>query len=75
MLHAVFSHILSLNPCSNGIDSLTMDCIAETCKGRSVLILVLMEYALGLSMLWVRTITLTSLNPCFNGIWSRRQSL
>ena len=57
-----------LNPCSNGIWSLTKP---ESVRGtvRKVLILVLMEYGLWRSG-WFGVTALGSLNPCSNGIWS-----
>ena len=36
-----------------------------------VLILVVMEYGLRLSKIKLKRITMTSLNPCCNGIWSQ----
>ena len=60
----------SLNPCFNGIWSRTTYELAD-CKGRAVLILVLMEYGLGLHPLMFNQSCGCGLNPCFNGIWSR----
>ena len=57
-----------LNPCSNGICSLTFYRVTGMLYAASVLILVLMEYAL-----WRSLLTLwfpTCLNPCSNGICS-----
>ena len=63
----------SLNPCSNGICSTSMD-IKALVRDISVLILVLMEYALRVwhkqNLLSVRR----SLNPCSNGICSTRHN-
>ena len=57
-----------LNPCSNGIWSLTIFFFWSE-ESRSVLILVLMEY--GLWHEWrTRGIWKIGLNPCSNGIWS-----
>ena len=59
-----------LNPCSNGIWSLTPQSTPSTFIGKIVLILVLMEY--GLWLIYCATIIFSSisLNPCSNGIWS-----
>ena len=40
---------------------------------QQILILVLMEYGLGATMASVSVVTRRCLNPCFNGIWSRRE--
>ena len=59
---------LSLNPCCNGIYS--MSCIFEM-KTLEVLILVVMEYTQwGLSH--YQRVQQGSLNPCCNGIYSMR---
>ena len=44
-------------------------------NGQSVLILVLMEYGLGLSKPSHLMVQVACLNPCFNGIWSRTKQL
>ena len=58
-----------LNPCSNGIWSLTCRscCSSDCCV---VLILVLMEYGLWLYRTSDKQTHVTRLNPCSNGIWS-----
>ena len=58
-----------LNPCSNGICSLTFDCIANK-VAIYVLILVLMEYALWQRQLLRHRQRRQGLNPCSNGICS-----
>ena len=61
-----------LNPCFNGRGSLT-EVQKETSshRGRQVLILVLMEEGLRPLFIKVReVVSITCLNPCFNGIWS-----
>ena len=62
-----------LNPCFNGIWSRTLNVRdAKAAMPGCVLILVLMEYGLGLpSTLYIWSKSMRSLNPCFNGIWSR----
>ena len=61
---------LGLNPCSNGIWSLTERNRSALERHVRVLILVLMEYGLWhMCRLDVAT-HLTCLNPCSNGIWS-----
>ena len=63
-----------LNPCSNGIWSLTDETISSHYP-RHVLILVLMEYGLWPFMRESFGFPAWSLNPCSNGIWSlTRQS-
>ena len=63
------SLIIGLNPCSNGIWSLTIYACVQSTTNSSVLILVLMEYGL-----WHWNVSsksqLQCLNPCSNGIWS-----
>ena len=64
----------SLNPSFNGIWSRTTFAILAIVLGLIVLILLLMEYGLGLhsnSQLMMETFV--CLNPSFNGIWSRTQ--
>ena len=63
------SNGLSLNPCSNGIWSLTEDRCKMKVTLLSVLILVLMEYGLWPDATFV-AFRDPSLNPCSNGIWS-----
>ena len=62
-----------LNPCSNGICSLTILPRINPWRNKRVLILVLMEYALwqGKQSVWSR---FKSLNPCSNGICSLTNS-
>ena len=60
----------SLNPCFNGICSLTLNMWWWYNKRLKVLILVLMEYALWLKGLGEFDPTKSCLNPCFNGICS-----
>ena len=58
-----------LNPCSNGIWSLTIAKMFYATVPR-VLILVLMEYGLWLNTRGVLWLDSYRLNPCSNGIWS-----
>ena len=62
--------ILRLNPCSNGIWSLTASALFAMKREFVVLILVLMEY--GLWPFGTRSPAFSTgrLNPCSNGIWS-----
>ena len=60
----------SLNPCSNGICSLTGIIIIVLVAMCSVLILVLMEYALLQRRLELKSLGPKRLNPCSNGICS-----
>ena len=59
-----------LNPCSNGIWSLTWDGAALFKLITRVLILVLMEYGLWREVMNKGRKPVTGLNPCSNGIWS-----
>ena len=70
------ARLLSLNPSFNGIWSRTAHlCRTYKVRGRWVLILLLMEYGLGpLKQLWQILKGAASLNPSFNGIWSRTGS-
>ena len=61
-----------LNPCFNGICSRRIFPRSPLAKDGTVLILVLMEYALEVSMVRRPSKKKTCLNPCFNGICSRR---
>ena len=58
-----------LNPCSNGIWSLTGRSWPSTTRTK-VLILVLMEYGLWHDSVNIAEDALHGLNPCSNGIWS-----
>ena len=42
---------------------------------KDVLILVLMEYGLGQHVVDSYNFSISSLNPCFNGIWSRTKEI
>ena len=59
-----------LNPCSNGIWSLTKLLSRSSPVTRTVLILVLMEYGLWLRESSSEFFLRPRLNPCSNGIWS-----
>ena len=59
-----------LNPCSNGIWSLTCHSRDDQRRSRRVLILVLMEYGLWPMPLDSPPLDWDCLNPCSNGIWS-----
>ncbi len=63
----------SLNPCFNGIWSRTSLISTRWKRRPSVLILVLIEYGLGLMDYQLNGTSCACLNPCFNGIWSRTQ--
>ena len=71
-LNAVF--LRSLNPSFNGIWSRTVLRFDYKTRASLVLILLLMEYGLGLEAVesWWRPCS--GLNPSFNGIWSRTSS-
>ena len=59
-----------LNPCSNGIWSLTLSNRTRMNHSFGVLILVLMEYGLWLGFTARASRLHMCLNPCSNGIWS-----
>ena len=64
----------SLNPCSNGICSLTENAAFDSTPEFRVLILVLMEYALWHNKKVFYKRKKHSLNPCSNGICSLTQA-
>ena len=63
-----------LNPCSNGIWSLTLWKGHFSEVSKDVLILVLMEYGLWHKCNQCNSCRLHCLNPCSNGIWSLTQN-
>ena len=65
---------MSLNPYCNGICSRSSRQYTLSESERDVLILIVMEYALGVPQLYVASDLITSLNPYCNGICSRRFS-
>ena len=67
----VGSNVACLNPCFNGICSLSAYFMPKQILHSTVLILVLMEYALWVYCRWVHWFGKgLCLNPCFNGICS-----
>ena len=75
MMYLTSLSVCSLNPCSNGIWSLTFGWFVVLHYPYDVLILVLMEYGLWLSFLFIKAEKLGCLNPCSNGIWSLTERL
>ena len=65
---------MGLNPCCRGIWSRSILLELATGAGKTVLILVVVEYGLGETDTY-EVFTTKSLNPCCRGIWSRRYSL
>ena len=66
--------VKGLNPCCNGIYSMSLCVGIAMMVIAVVLILVVMEYTQWASIK-CSTINTTSLNPCCNGIYSMRMSL
>ena len=65
---------IRLNPCSNGRCSASFDNLSEEILDFIVLILVLMEDALRVTILFTQKRVKRSLNPCSNGRCSARHS-